>query len=329
MEKILSICIPSYNVECYIQKTLDSIIKSNYLELLDIIVVNDGSTDNTEKIANEFESRYTDSIRVINKTNGGYGSVLNVGLKNAVGKYFCLLDGDDWYETAEFDKTLEFIINNDCDLFICNHNRVDATTFQVSPVKKCDLQSKKCLDFEKSLPQIGYDKYLGISDIFIRTNIWRENNIAVDELTHYVDMQYCTYYIPYVKTVFYCDTYPYQYRVGNSMSGSQMDTMVRLFENHINITKSLIVFYEKYNENMLKNSRAYVKDKVFRMIKRDFEILLERYHRTGKYKEIDGYIMYLEAKSLFADKFLRKWRLIRIKKPLIYKIYYALLKVSR
>lgn len=325
MEKVLSICIPAYNVEKYINKTLDSIVGSVYLELLDVIVVNDGSTDRTASIVQEYVSQYSKSIKIVNKKNGGYGSVLNRGLSEAVGKYFCLLDGDDWYDTKEFDKILCELINQDVDMVISNHNRVDANTFEIKKMPKCDLDCNKLMSFDEAIDYMGYDKYFGITDIFIKRSIWIENNIKIDELTHYVDMEYCTYYVPYIKKVMYVNAYHYQYRVGNSQSGSQIEAMVKLYENHIQVTKSLINFYKGKQSLFSDCTCKYVKDKVYRMIKRDFEILLERYHRFDEVDNIQNYVKYIRKEGLFRDKLLLKWLLINIKSKVIYKIYYEMI----
>ena len=108
MEKILSIIIPSYNSKPFLAKCLDSLL-CECTDRLDIIVVNDGSTDGCEQIAEEYIAKYPASISLINKVNGGHGSGINVGSEKAVGKYLKVLDADDWFLTEnipEFIKAL-------------------------------------------------------------------------------------------------------------------------------------------------------------------------------------------------------------------------------
>ena len=85
--KTLSIIIPAYNMELYLRKCLNSLIIDRNFDLLDIIIVNDGSKDGTLEIAKEYECKYPSVCRVIDKPNGNYGSCVNIGLKNAIGKY--------------------------------------------------------------------------------------------------------------------------------------------------------------------------------------------------------------------------------------------------
>ena len=93
MQKILTITIPSYNVEAYIAATLDTMVTINNLDLLEILVVNDGSKDNTVAVAQQYVDKYPNSVRIIDKENGGHGSTINAGIREATGKYFKVVDG--------------------------------------------------------------------------------------------------------------------------------------------------------------------------------------------------------------------------------------------
>ena len=96
--KVLSISIAAYNVAYTLKECLDPFLKSNVLGELDIMVVDDGSSDNTAEIAEEYHALYPDTFRLIKKENGGWGSTVNTGIKEAKGMYFKQLDGDDYYE---------------------------------------------------------------------------------------------------------------------------------------------------------------------------------------------------------------------------------------
>lgn len=103
-QKILSIIIPMYNSKAFIAKCLDPLIVSEQLqEALDVIVVNDGSTDGCEQIAETYVQRYPHMIRILNKENGGHGSAINHGFALCQGIYFKVLDADDWVETDKLD----------------------------------------------------------------------------------------------------------------------------------------------------------------------------------------------------------------------------------
>ena len=95
--KLLSIAIPCYNSEAYMEKCINSLLLGG--EEVEILVVDDGSSDRTAQIADEYAEKYPDIIRVIDKENGGHGDAVNYGLANAEGKYFKVVDSDDWVNT--------------------------------------------------------------------------------------------------------------------------------------------------------------------------------------------------------------------------------------
>lgn len=105
MNKILTIIIPTYNMEKYLRRCLDSlIIDEEGMKQLEVLVINDGSKDSSSQIAHEYQDKYPDTYRVIDKENGNYGSCINRGLKEATGKYVKVLDADDWYNTKGLAK---------------------------------------------------------------------------------------------------------------------------------------------------------------------------------------------------------------------------------
>ena len=100
-EKILTVTIPSYNVEAYLEDCLESFVNSEVMDDIEVLIVNDGSSDNTVKIAQRYVDKYENTFRLINKENGGHGSTINTGVREAKGKYFKVVDGDDWVDTRD------------------------------------------------------------------------------------------------------------------------------------------------------------------------------------------------------------------------------------
>ena len=124
MEKILSVSIASYNVEKFIRKALDSCCIPEIMDRLEVLVVNDGSTDSTLQIAREYEQQYPQTFRVIDKKNGGYGSTVNASIKAATGRYFRLLDGDDWFDREGLIGFIEELSEAQEDMIIAQFKRV-------------------------------------------------------------------------------------------------------------------------------------------------------------------------------------------------------------
>ncbi len=117
MNKLLSIIIPVYKVESYINKCLDSLILSEeQMAKMDVLIINDGTPDRSAEMSREYVNRFPDVFRQIDKENGGHGSVWNLGLKEAYGKYTRFLDSDDWLENL--DLLIEKLETCDADLVI-------------------------------------------------------------------------------------------------------------------------------------------------------------------------------------------------------------------
>lgn len=125
-KKLLTIVIPTYNMQDYLNRCLDSLIVSECLMFqLEVLVVIDGSKDRSSEIAHTYQDRYPETFRVIDKENGNYGSCVNRGLKEAAGKYIKVLDADDWFDNKNFEEFLTFLSVIDVDLIISDFVEVN------------------------------------------------------------------------------------------------------------------------------------------------------------------------------------------------------------
>ena len=93
--KYITFAIPCYNSQDYMERAVESVLKGG--KDVEIIIVNDGSKDGTEEIGKRYEREYPDIVRVISQENGGHGEAVNTGLLHATGKYFKVVDSDDWW----------------------------------------------------------------------------------------------------------------------------------------------------------------------------------------------------------------------------------------
>ena len=107
--KILSIVVPCYNSEAYMKHCIESLLPGG--ELVEIIIVNDGSVDSTGEIANEYANLYPSIVRVIHQENGGHGEAVNAGIRNAKGLYFKVVDSDDWVDQNAYEKILATLLS--------------------------------------------------------------------------------------------------------------------------------------------------------------------------------------------------------------------------
>ena len=125
MQKVLTITIPSYNVEKYLKQTLDSFLSPEILEEVEVLIVDDGSKDRTAEIGKVYERQYPQTFRVISKENGGHGSTINRGIQEAKGTYFKVVDGDDWVDTEDFVKLVKALKNCTAQYVVTNYYEVN------------------------------------------------------------------------------------------------------------------------------------------------------------------------------------------------------------
>ena len=144
MQKLLTIVIPTYNMQDYLHRCLDSLVLKDeqLMSQLEVLVINDGSKDNSSAIGHEYETKFPNTFRVIDKENGNYGSCVNRGLKEATGKYIKVLDADDWFDTDEFVKYLAELLKVDADLVLTDYSIVDAGSMSASVAYWPNLQEE-------------------------------------------------------------------------------------------------------------------------------------------------------------------------------------------
>ena len=244
-EKVLSVVIPSYNIQQYINQCLESLIQTEeILDQLDIVVVNDGSKDDTVLIAQKYVDQYPNSIRIIDKENGGHGSVLNVGIREARGKYIKILDGDDWVDKDGFRNLVEYLGREDTDAdFVLNpYEVVEDGTGNRTKADYSQLETGKAISFRELNER---HIFIAMHAMTVRVGLYRENPIpAIDEHIFYVDMEYDLYPLPYVKKMVFLPDVVYQYRVGTAGQSVNIKNMIARRQMHSKVIDSLHTYYK-------------------------------------------------------------------------------------
>ena len=188
--KILSIAIPCYNSEAYMEKCIDSLLVGG--EDVEILVVNDGSSDRTAEIADAYAKKYPTIVKAIHQENGGHGEAVNAGIRNASGLYFKVVDSDDWVNAEAYEqilKTLEELIRGPktVDLLISNF------VYEKQGVaRKKVMQYRHCLPvneiFEWDKVRMPKGKYLLMHSMIYRTELLHECGLELPKHTFYVDL---------------------------------------------------------------------------------------------------------------------------------------------
>ena len=236
MKKNLTISIAAYNVEKYIKETLDSLICKN-MNLLEVLIIDDGSKDNTAKIAKKYEEKYKGVFKVISKKNGGYGSTINTGIEYATGKYFKQLDGDDKYDTDNLDRLLLDL--NDIDADVLYNPYVTWTSSglnvehnEVENSNKKDCKLKHCLN------NVSSD--LVMHSLAYKTSILKDNKIKILENSFYTDSEYALYPFIYSNTIHIFDYPIYVYRMGDEGQSVSLNGMRKHYLDFEKVINSII-----------------------------------------------------------------------------------------
>lgn len=265
MEKILTIVVPSYNVEKYLRKNLDSMLDPQVLEDIEIIVVDDGSTkDRTPEIADEYANKYPDTVRVIHKENGGHGSAINVTMPIARGKYYCILDADDFMNTNTWVEYINRLKGVDADIVLHDYQVVNPEyevigkrVFPRLPKEQLlplDNYLKKILRFG-NLTHNRIITFLGTHTVVTKTQILRDNPFHVTEHHPYEDAEYSLYYTCHAKTFFYIPMVQRNYLVGTSTQSVNHVSKQRYYKHYEDIIHSLVNIYN--NANLSPNYDLY------------------------------------------------------------------------
>lgn len=271
-EKLLTVCVPSYNVEKYLDRCLFSLVDHKMAPWLEILVIDDGSKDNTSKIADDYQSHYPGIVRVIHKENGGHGSTINTAIKYANGFYFRVVDGDDWVDSLEFEKLLTFLRKNkiQSDIVSSNYEEVNLETVEIRKVKQ---EAELVFEEEYRFNKIDLQKiYFTLAGMLIRTEILQKNNIQLLEKTFYVDVEFILYPIPYVNTVIFTEHCPYKYAKGNAEQSVAIPNMLKRYDHHDRVMRRVVEY--GINNNLTGSQKKYYENIADKCIITQFQLCL-------------------------------------------------------
>lgn len=247
-EKLLTILVPCYNSAAYMRNCIESLLPGG--DLMDIIVVNDGSSDQTGEIADEYAAKYPHMVRAIHQENGGHGEGINQGIKHAVGKYFKVIDSDDWTDTDSLNKVLGFLQNNEVDLLVTNyvyeHDDVSTnTTIRFTNVFRPEGKVMTWEETGRFLPT----QYLTLHSTIYRTSVIRETGLVLPRKIFYEDNLFVYTPLPYVKKLAYLNVDFYHYYIGRPDQSVNLDVMKKRCHHQIQISEEI---FTKHNLDEIK-----------------------------------------------------------------------------
>ena len=237
----VSVVVPIYNVEKYIKKCMDSLVNQT-LQEIQIILVNDGSTDESGNIAKEYASKYTNKIIYLEKENGGLSDARNFGMRYAEGEYIAFLDSDDYVENTMCEEMYNKAIQEVSDYVECDF--VWEYPNKVKKDKRIPYSNKK--EMLTNVRVVAWNK-------LIKREILEKNNISFPKGLRYEDIEFIYKLIPYLNKVSYVDKeFVHYVQRNNSIANVQNERTAEVFTIFDNIIKYYQEkgFYEEYKEEL-------------------------------------------------------------------------------
>lgn len=252
MGRKVSFIIPAYNVQSSLRQCLDSFVYGQDVPYRDyeVLIVDDGSFDNTAAIAQKYVQSCPEIFRYLRKANGGHGSVINAGVPLAEGKYVKIIDADDWIEPDSLAPYLDALASNDADVIVTNFRTYDQATGRVKAWKTRSA-SVEVIGMEE-LTQRWYDfaSCLTFHGLTYLKNFYLQNGIRLSEGVFYEDAEYSTVPLCRAESICILNQYLYCYRTGVAdQSVSEANRIERLADLEIVLRR--LCAYAKSEWNLM------------------------------------------------------------------------------
>ena len=278
--KLLTITVPCYNAQDYMEKCIESLLVGG--ERVEIILIDDGSTDRTGEIADAYAKKYPSIVRVVHQENGGHGEGINQGLKNASGKYFKTVDSDDWL-SADFPCFLDTLEEVDreggVDLFITNYYYEHA-----------DGKGNRAINFSNALPKdrvftwdetrpFRDDQILMIHSCTFCTGLLRETGLTMPKHTFYEDNYMVYGNLHFAERLYYMNINMYRYLIGRIGQSVQEDVMKKRYKHQLQVTELCFTAFH-LDEFASRRKFVYLRHELFIMF--GISILYARLNGTAE-----------------------------------------------
>lgn len=335
MEKFLTIVIPTYNMEKYLDKCLTSLIIKDNVELMnsfEVLVIIDGAKDRSSEIAHSYQNRYPNTFRVIDKENGNYGSCVNRGLHEATGQYIKILDADDYFDNQSLIDFLNIIKTVSADLILSDYNIVDKYG-SVTEHRSFDIDPnviEKIENIQRPLSEIE------MHAITYRRQMLIDMDYKQTEGISYTDTEWAYLPLKMVNDVYYIRTSLYQYLVGREGQTMDNTVFIKNFDQMLSIYKMLT---KLYGRTLYKHKASYVFYKrLYSFYVRYFSSsIIERIFPNEQAIEVDeflktsAYDIYINLEKLEYSKirYMKLWRDNQYKLPYIKRLLILIIRYKQ
>ncbi len=294
MSKILTISIAAYNAEKWLAKCLDSFCISEIMDKIEILIVNDGSADKTAEIAYEYVPKYPNTFILINKDNGGHGSTINTGIKAATGKYFKLVDADDWVTEEGIIDLVKIASVCSVDAIISPYYKfyMNSNNMQIQNIVQCEFDDfGKVIEIENLAEKCEFS----LPSLTFKTSLLKDNFTEITEKCFFVDIEYDAFYSCYISNALVSITPVYVYRLGNDNQSVAMKNMVKRRDQHLTVCKKLMEFYDNVSEMVTEANSQIIIKILSNLYSSQVRILLEIEDKCQSKNELSLFIIYTKT----------------------------------
>ena len=304
MEKQISIIIPTYNMEKYIGKCLDSLLIPEF-DKVEVIVVNDGSKDRSSEIAHSYADRYPDSIRVIDKPNGNYGSCINTALPLCSGRYVKILDADDTFDSEAFSEFTKALSTYNSDVILTTFSRInqDGKEYMKVGFNIDNLTIDKEYSIKDSFNNLSH-KLMQMHSICYKLSIFRKFAYYQIEGISYTDTIWSIIPLCHCESVIFSDIKLYRYSVGRNGATTQPDQVLKSATHFFKIAKYLIEKYKSFIGNETQSKLLYSQisqyhrtfyRQLMSCVNEDIAGLMKSHDEFIKYSSLEGIYSFLNT----------------------------------
>lgn len=322
---VLTIGVPSYNVEKYLEKCLVSILNARNSSKIEVLVINDGSSDDTAQIAERISKESNGIVRLINKENGGHGSTINLAIQEAKGKYFRLIDADDWVDSENLAKLVDIMETEDTDVILTKGCYDYVEESQLVNIINYDhmLEGKKYRFEDLTYPGFGFEKYGPLLTTGnYKTELLRKANFKISEKKPYVDMEFNAFSIKCVETITYYNLDIYRYLIGREGQTVSKEFWKKKYKDHeyviFNILEKIV-----NNDEYSKRKIEYCLNSIISPMV-DSQIFM--FDAICRWDEIDPFLDKLRSYPNVYDKCLKYINKLGGNSQLILSCYHKFMK---
>ena len=224
-----------------IEECLNSFVNSAAIDKAEIIITDDGSRDDTPERVKKYADAYPDSVILVKQKNAGPGSTVNSGIAHATGKYFRMVDGDDWVNTENFTEFIGYLENCDDDAVFSDYELFDDSVKNSAGIMRNNVPPRKTLSVDACYKGLRREMHAAT----FRTEIFKKHEITLHD-GFYTDTEYLLLPFQYVKTVSYFDKPVYVYRIARAGQSVSAASLIRNAAQHGKVLNGLL---ETFDEN--------------------------------------------------------------------------------